>query len=68
LMRLFWSVSSLTLIATQLSTNGLFMYANYFCNLSLVNSCFQKAINLVSLFTGKLCVTHECYSPKGLFE
>jgi len=58
-VRLFRSISSQTVIAFQFSAGCLFIPQNHLRNLCLFITHFQQSINLVSLFTGKLFVSHK---------
>jgi len=61
LVRLFWAIASLPAIAFHFPTDRGLVNSNKVCDLRLVMSCFQKYINLVSLFIGELLVdTHPC--------
>ena len=60
-MCLFGAISSPPSIASDLSADGGFMYANSFGYLYLAMTYFQQGEYLVSLCLGKLCVyVHEC--------
>ncbi len=49
-------ITALTTVVTSFLANGGFMNTNHFYNLCLRKVHFQKSINLVSLFLGKLHV------------
>jgi len=52
---LFVPIASLSCVAPQLTTNSRSMNTSNSRNLCLIKSCFQKVINKVFLFLGKLC-------------
>jgi len=58
---LLGTIAATSTIATQLTTDGGFMYSNHTSDLGLVVFHFLQRINLVSLYLGKLCVgSHKC--------
>ena len=60
-MSLFRSISFQPTIASEFSANRGFMNPDIVRYFSLVMSCFQKYVNLVSLFSGKLRIgSHQC--------
>ncbi len=61
LMSLFGSISFQSAISSEFSADCRLMNADQARNFGLIVSCFQKCINLVSLFLGKLRVaSHQC--------
>lgn len=47
-------------ISVKLPTDGRFVNLDRLDNLFLIAACFQQDLNLVSLFTGELRVSHQC--------
>ena len=69
LMGLLGSISFQPTIPSKLSADRGLMNPDKVRNLRLVVSCFQKCINLVSLFPGKLRVgSHLCSFDFGRFK
>ena len=69
LMSLLGSITFLSTIASKFSADRGFVYLDEECYFGLVMSCFQKYVNLVSLFSGKLRVgSHLCSFDFGRFK
>ena len=61
LLGLFGSITFLSTITSKFSADRGFVNLHMVCNFRLYMSCFQKYVNLVSLFLGKLRVgSHLC--------
>jgi len=67
-MGLFWAVTTLALITANFTTYGRFMYTHQLGNSRLTASHFQNCINKVSLFIGKLFVTHKRSFTSGKWK
>ncbi len=69
LMSLLWPITFLPTIASEFSADRGFVNLHMVCNFRLYVSCFQKYVNLVSLFLGKLRVgSHLCSFDFGRFK
>lgn len=58
LLCLLRAITTKICVAVNLAASGQFMTVQYHCDSHLVHSSFQKGINLVSFFLGKLSVAH----------
>ncbi len=69
LLSLLGSITFLSTITSKFSADRGFVNLHMVCNFRLYLSCFQKYVNLVSLFLGKLRVgSHLCSFDFGRFK
>jgi hypothetical protein len=59
-MRLLRAITTLATVAAQFPADGRSASFQHLGNLALLESCLLQGVNLISFFSGEMCVVHLC--------